>query len=84
MKKPWYRELRIETLTLNATVMVLWLVLVIGLPVAAVGSAPGGPKILNGVGIDQNLGEKLPLDAIFRDESGRDVRLGAYFGRRPV
>ena len=28
--KPWYQEFRIETLTLNATVMILWLVLVIG------------------------------------------------------
>ena len=69
---------------MNLRRAIFCLVLVIGLPVAAVGDAPGGPKILNGVGIDQNLGEKLPLDAIFRDESGRDVRLGAYFGRRPV
>ena len=27
---------------------------------------------------------RLPLDLRFRDEAGRDVRLGDYFGRRPV
>jgi protein SCO1/2 len=32
----------------------------------------------------QRLGERLPLDARFKDEAGRDVRLGDYFGTRPV
>ncbi|HEX5759256.1 MAG TPA: SCO family protein [Thermoanaerobaculia bacterium] len=36
------------------------------------------------VGFDQRLGAKLPLDLSFRDESGRSVRLGSLFGRRPV
>jgi protein SCO1/2 len=39
---------------------------------------------LKNVGIDQKLGSPLPLDAHFRDEMGRDVRLGDYFGKRPV
>ena len=30
------------------------------------------------IGIDQRLGERLPLDARFRDEAGREVRLGDY------
>jgi protein SCO1/2 len=42
------------------------------------------PEALKGVGIDQRLNEPLPLDATFRDESGRTVRLGDYFGKRPV
>ncbi len=42
------------------------------------------PRILSDVGFDQHLGETVPLDAVFRDESGRAVRLGDYFGRRPV
>jgi protein SCO1/2 len=42
------------------------------------------PKILTAVGFDQRLGEKLPLDAAFRDEAGRTVKLGDYFGARPV
>jgi protein SCO1/2 len=46
------------------------------------------PEALRKIGYDQNLGARLPLDAVFRDETGRPVRLGAYFergsGRRPV
>ena len=32
----------------------------------------------------QRLGEQLPLDARFKDETGRDVALGDYFGQKPV
>jgi protein SCO1/2 len=42
------------------------------------------PAGLGEVGIDQRLGASLPLEAVFRDETGRTVRLGDYFGRRPV
>jgi protein SCO1 len=42
------------------------------------------PKILTDVGFDQHLGDTVPLDAVFRDESGQAVKLGDYFGRRPV
>ncbi len=42
------------------------------------------PDILKRVGIDQKIGQQLPLDAVFRDESGRNVKLGEYFGKRPV
>src|SRR4051812_30889469 len=42
------------------------------------------PAILQQVGIDQQLNQQLPLDLHFRDEAGRDVRLGDYFGKRPV
>jgi protein SCO1/2 len=30
------------------------------------------------------LDESLPLDAVFRDESGAEVKLGDYFGSKPV
>jgi len=47
--------------------------------------APNGlPKALNGVGIDQKLNESLPLTLPFKDENGRDVKLGDYFGKKPV
>ncbi len=36
------------------------------------------------VGFDQHLGRELPLDAVFRDEAGKAVRLGDWFGKRPV
>jgi protein SCO1/2 len=44
------------------------------------------PSILNDVGIDQKLGAQVPLDLVFRDHSGKDVKLGDYFGKshRPV
>jgi len=42
------------------------------------------PPILQQVGIDQHLNQQLPLDLNFRDEAGKDVRLGDYFGKRPV
>jgi protein SCO1/2 len=41
-------------------------------------------QIIAKVGFDQNLGAQLPLDASFRDSEGRTVRLGDYFGTRPV
>lgn len=46
--------------------------------------AQESPKVLREVGFDQRLGETVPLDAVFRDESGRTVKLGDYFGARPV
>ena len=42
------------------------------------------PRIFEKVGIDQKIGEQLPLDATFRDENGHAVRLGEFFGHRPV
>jgi protein SCO1 len=42
------------------------------------------PAALRDVGFDQKLGERLPLDLSLRDESGREVRLRDYFGRKPV
>ena len=44
----------------------------------------GRPLALRAVGLDQKLGEQAPLDAEFRDETGKTVRLGDYFGTRPV
>lgn len=40
--------------------------------------------ILKEVGIDQKLNGPIPLDTEFTDEHGRTVRLGQYFGDRPV
>jgi protein SCO1/2 len=42
------------------------------------------PDILHTVRIDQRLGQQLPLSAQFRDETGKPVRLGDYFGKVPV
>ncbi|HEY8412286.1 MAG TPA: SCO family protein [Pyrinomonadaceae bacterium] len=44
----------------------------------------GLPAPLRDVRIEQKLNQQLPLDLVFRDESGREVKLGEYFGRKPV
>ena len=44
----------------------------------------GLPSALKEVGIEQKLDQQLPLDLVFRDESGQQVKLGQYFGRKPV
>lgn len=55
-------------------------------PLAQPAGQPAGekPAILREIGIDQRLNEQLPLDLALRDEQGRTVRLGEYFGHRPV
>jgi protein SCO1/2 len=42
------------------------------------------PPQLKDVTFKQRLGDTLPLDARFKDERGRTVALGDYFGPRPV
>jgi protein SCO1/2 len=42
------------------------------------------PGLLKDVGIDQKIGARLPLDARFKNEDGDVVRLGDYFGDKPV
>ena len=36
------------------------------------------------VSIAQNLNAQVPPDLAFRDESGKAVRLGDYFGQKPI
>jgi protein SCO1/2 len=42
------------------------------------------PAVLSNVSFEQRLDARLPLDLPFKDEYGVDVKLGDYFGRRPV
>lgn len=42
------------------------------------------PDILAKVGVDQKLNAQVPLDLAFRDESGRPIKLGDYFGKKPL
>jgi protein SCO1 len=42
------------------------------------------PPLLQGVNIEQRLGEQVPLDLAFRDETGQPVRLRSYFTGKPV
>ena len=63
--------------------------------VSAQGEAPGlrppqappssqMPEPLRKVAFEQRLNEPLPLELPFKDENGRAVKLGDYFGRKPV
>ncbi|HVH26255.1 MAG TPA: SCO family protein [Vicinamibacterales bacterium] len=49
-----------------------------GMPASAV------PALLRDIGFDQYLDQQLPLDVPLIDEAGGSVRLGTYFGERPV
>jgi protein SCO1/2 len=67
-----------------------WLVLLLGI-LAAHGASDARadnakvlPPLLQGIGIDQKLNEQVPLDLQFRDEAGKTVTLGDYFGKKPV
>lgn len=55
-----------------------------GISPAPMGTTQPPPNILGRVGIDQRLNSQIPLDLKFRDEEGREVKLGDYFGKKPV
>ena len=42
------------------------------------------PPGLKDVGIQQNLNQQIPPELTFQDDLGRPVRLGDYFGKKPV
>jgi protein SCO1/2 len=42
------------------------------------------PGLLSKIAIDQRVGSQLPLDLPFVDDHGKTVKLGDYFGKRPV
>jgi protein SCO1/2 len=42
------------------------------------------PSVLSKVSFDQRLNEQLPLATPFKDENGRAVTLGDYFGLKPI
>lgn len=42
------------------------------------------PQALREVAFDQKLDEPIPLNLSFRNEAGKTVELGQYFGKKPV
>ena len=42
------------------------------------------PGPLKEVTFEQKLGDTLPLDASFRDHTGKEIRMGDYWGEKPV
>jgi protein SCO1/2 len=59
----------------------LGVLLLIALPGLAQTSMPA---LLTDVGIDQKLDAQVPADLRFIDDTGKEVRLGNYFGKRPL
>lgn len=51
-------------------------------PVSAQQSGP--PTILQHVGITQNLNARVPSDLVFRDETGKNIHIGDFFGKKPI
>jgi protein SCO1/2 len=71
------------------TVATVILLALPALAAAQMGPVPPPPRqatpgVLQEIGFDQKLGDTIPLDLAFKDETGKDVRLGDYFGRKPV
>jgi protein SCO1/2 len=72
--------------------LLLLALLALAQPVRAQGLAPDDagdpakakPGVLSQIGIDQHLNQQIPLHLVFNDESGREVQLGEFFGKRPV
>jgi protein SCO1/2 len=65
--------------------LILGFALSVVLPRAALADGPRElPPQLLGVGIVQKLNDQVPLDLQFNDEEGRPVKLGDYFGKKPV
>jgi cytochrome c oxidase subunit 2 len=59
-------------------------VICLALLAAAAAAQPARPIKPSDIGFDQRLDEQVPLDLAFRDETGKTVRLGDYFDRKPV
>lgn len=55
-------------------------------PPPAPAHAPADPRdeILKEIGVDERLGAQVPPDAVFRDQGGRTVRVGDFFGSGPL
>lgn len=82
--------------TIRAAAVLLFAVAMLGISMAAaqvsdygqkqMGDPAGDklPSLLNNVKISQRLNTQIPLDGIFRDETGKPVRLGDYFGKLPA
>ena len=45
---------------------------------------PVNDEVLKTIQFNQKLGAQISLDGEFRDETGRPVALGDFFGKRPV
>lgn len=84
------RHLRIHSIAerargLRALLAVACAALVLAWVAPSSAQVAGMPREMEDVGVDEHLGGTLPLDAAFRDHTGKAVKLGDFFGgKRPV
>jgi protein SCO1/2 len=66
--------------------IILALVVALAVPaIAPAQTARGLPEVAEGIGVDQRVGESLPIDLEFNDDKGNQVYIADLFdGERPV
>lgn len=64
--------------------VILSMLVAASLPAADWQTAANLPSQLEGVGLEQRLNQPVPKDLAFQDENGNPVKIGDYFGERPV
>jgi len=65
----------------------IFILVLAGMAISAPAQLPNAStpvEVLQSVKIEQRLNEVLPLDTVFRNEEGETVKLGDYFGKKPV
>jgi len=70
-----------------ATMVALALVVCLNATAACCALFPAdknGDEVLKEIGVDERPGGRLPLDAAFKDSTGKNVKLGEFFGGPPV
>jgi len=58
-------------------------ILFLGLPLAADNNSLTDAQLLQ-IKFEQKLNSQVSADLVFRDETGKPIRLGDYFGKRPL
>jgi protein SCO1 len=66
------------------SILALFLAAALGLPTTQTRAQGPPADLIDAARFDQKLDAQIPLDLAFRDEEGRGVVLGSYFGSRPV
>jgi len=81
-----------KSINSNRTLTTIFVVMLMTLPAFSQGMTKGimsppanvRPPSLKNVGIEQHLDDQIPPELVFRDETGKSVRLGDYFGKKPM
>jgi protein SCO1/2 len=75
---------KITVITISKIVAVFCFVALAMVAAPARAQQSAMPPILKQVNIAQNLNAQISPDLIFRDENGKSVRLGDFFGHKPI